>query len=96
MSASLARKYRDSALTEHVVVTIPANTAIYVVPREDCKPREASEEPQLAFESTNSASTDQLRQLLQLAARTAANDSNQRAEISRRSSHCSPTSQKPV
>jgi hypothetical protein len=55
------------ALTEHVVVTIPANTPIYVVLERNAISRTASagtsgEIPQLP----SSASTDELRQLLQL------------------------------
>jgi hypothetical protein len=55
------------ALTEHVVVTIPANTAIYVVLEKTASSRTASGRTMLSSSpSTGSASTDQLRQLLQL------------------------------
>jgi hypothetical protein len=55
------------ALTEHVVVTIPANTAIYVVFEKTASPGTASGRTTAGIsQSTNSASTDQLRQLLQL------------------------------
>ena len=55
------------ALTEHVVVTIPANTAIYVVLEKTASSRTASGRATLgSSQSTGSASTDQLRQLLQL------------------------------
>ena len=55
------------ALTEHVVVTIPANTAIYVVLEKTASSRAASGRATLgSSQSTGSASTDQLRQLLQL------------------------------
>jgi hypothetical protein len=55
------------ALTEHVVVTIPANTAIYVVLEKTASSRAASGRAILGSSpSTGSASTDQLRQLLQL------------------------------
>lgn len=55
------------ALTEHVVVTIPANTPIYVVLEKNAKAKSASagttgDGPPLS----NSANTDELRQLLQL------------------------------
>jgi hypothetical protein len=55
------------ALTEHVVVTIPANTAIYVVLEKTASSRTGPERATLGgAQSTGSASTDQLRQLLQL------------------------------
>jgi hypothetical protein len=55
------------ALTEHVVVTIPANTAIYVVLEKTASSSKASGRATLgSSQSTASASTDQLRQLLQL------------------------------
>ena len=55
------------ALTEHVVVTIPANTAIYVVLEKTASSRTGSERATLgSSQSTGSASTDQPRQLLQL------------------------------
>lgn len=55
------------ALTEHVVVTIPANTAIYVVLEKTASSKTASGRATLgSSQSTSSASTDQLRQLLQL------------------------------
>jgi hypothetical protein len=55
------------ALTEHIVVTIPANTPIYVVLEKNARPRTASagttgDGPPLS----DSANTDELRQLLQL------------------------------
>jgi hypothetical protein len=55
------------ALMEHVVVTIPANTAIYVVLEKTASSRVASGRTTLSSsQSTNSASADELRQLLQL------------------------------
>ena len=55
------------ALTEHVVVTIPANTAIYVVLEKTASSRTGPERATWGgAQSTGSASTDQLRQLLQL------------------------------
>jgi hypothetical protein len=55
------------ALAEHLVVTIPANTAIYVVLEKTASSETASRRTALASSpSTASASTDQLRQLLQL------------------------------
>jgi hypothetical protein len=55
------------ALTEHVVVTIPANTAIYVVLEKTASSRTGSGRTTSGgSKSTGSASTDQLRQLLQL------------------------------
>ncbi|HYW38917.1 MAG TPA: hypothetical protein VE957_12455 [Terriglobales bacterium] len=55
------------ALTEHVVVTIPANTAIYVVREKAASSRTASGKATVgSSQSTSSASADQLRQLLQL------------------------------
>jgi hypothetical protein len=55
------------ALTEHIVVTIPANTAIYVVLEKRASSRTGSGRATLgSAQSTGLASTDQLRQLLQL------------------------------
>ena len=55
------------ALTEHIVVTIPANTAIYVVLEKTASSRTGSGRAPLGgSQSTGVASTDQLRQLLQL------------------------------
>ena len=55
------------ALTEHVVVTILANTPIYVVLEKTASSRTASGRTTLGgSQSTSSASTEQLRQLLQL------------------------------
>ena len=55
------------ALTEHVVVTIPANTAIYVVLEKTAGSGTASGGTTLgSSQPTSSAGTDQLRQLLQL------------------------------
>jgi hypothetical protein len=55
------------ALTEHVVVTIPANTAIYVVLEKTAGSKTASGRATLGGpQRANSASTDELRQLLQL------------------------------
>ena len=55
------------ALTEHVVVTIPANTAIYVVLEKTASSRSGSGRATLgSSQSTGSVNTDQLRQLLQL------------------------------
>jgi hypothetical protein len=55
------------ALTEHVVVTIPANTPIYVVLEKNARSLAATA-PTTADSSplSSSASTDELRQLLQL------------------------------
>jgi hypothetical protein len=54
------------ALTEHVV-TIPANTAIYVVLEKTASSRTVSGRPTLgSSQSTSSAKADELRQLLQL------------------------------
>jgi hypothetical protein len=55
------------ALTEHVVVTIPANTAIYVVLEKTASSRTASGRATSgSSQPANSASADELRQLLQL------------------------------
>jgi len=55
------------ALTEHVVVTIPANTPIYVVLEKTASSRMAPGKITLgSSQSTSSASADELRQLLQL------------------------------
>jgi len=55
------------ALTEHVVVTIPADTAIYVVLEKTARSSAASGKTVLGSSpSTSSANADQLRQLLQL------------------------------
>jgi len=55
------------ALTDHVVVTIPANTAIYVVLEKTAGSGTAPEKSTLGGSlSTSSASTNELRQLLQL------------------------------
>jgi hypothetical protein len=55
------------ALTEHIVVTIPANTAIYVVLEKTASSKTASGRPTLgSSQSTSSAKADELRQLLQL------------------------------
>jgi hypothetical protein len=55
------------ALTEHVVVTIPANTAIYVVLEKTASSRIGSWRATLDSSlSTGLASTDQLCQLVQL------------------------------
>jgi hypothetical protein len=55
------------ALTEHVVVTIPADTAIYVVLEKTARSSAASGKTVLSSSlPTSSANTDQLRQLLQL------------------------------
>ena len=55
------------ALTEHVVVTIPANTAIYVVLEKTASSRTGSGRATLGSSpSTGSVNSDQLRQLLQL------------------------------
>jgi hypothetical protein len=66
------------ALMEHVVVTIPANTPIYVVFEKTARTRTTSGRTTAgSSQSTNSASTDQLRQLLQLQTelqQTTAND----------------------
>lgn len=54
-------------LTEHVVVTIPANTAIYVVLEKTASSRLAPERTTLGrSQSTSSPNADELRQLLQL------------------------------
>jgi hypothetical protein len=55
------------SLTEHVVVTIPAGTAIYVVLENPAGSEAASGKTMLGgSQSTSSANTDHLRQLLQL------------------------------
>ncbi len=55
------------ALTEHVVVTIPANTPIYVVLEKNANAKSASAgTPNDGPPLSNSANTDELRQLLQL------------------------------
>lgn len=55
------------SLTEHVVVTIPANTPIYVVLEKAASSGTRSEKTALGgSQSTGSTSTEQLRQLLQL------------------------------
>jgi len=55
------------ALTEHVVVTIPANTAIYVVLEKTASSRTGSGRATLGSSpSTGSVNSDQLLQLLQL------------------------------
>ena len=55
------------ALTEHVVVTIPANTPIYVVLEKNAKTKTASEgTPRDGPLLSGSANTDELRQLLEL------------------------------
>jgi hypothetical protein len=55
------------ALTEHVVVTIPANTAIYVVLEKTAGSRTASGRAALgSSQSASSANADELRQLLRL------------------------------
>jgi hypothetical protein len=55
------------ALTEHVVVTIPANTAIYVVLEKTASSRIASGRAALgSSQSASSANADELRQLLRL------------------------------
>jgi hypothetical protein len=55
------------ALTEHVVVTIPANTPICVVLEKNAKTKTASEgTPRDGPLLSGSANTDELRQLLQL------------------------------
>jgi hypothetical protein len=61
------------ALREHVVVTIPANTAIYVVLEKTASSRTGSGRATLgSSQSTGLASTDQLCQLLQLQRQTPA------------------------
>jgi hypothetical protein len=55
------------ALTEHVVVTIPANTSIYVVLEKSARaPTAAGGTPGDGPPLSDSANTDELRQLLQL------------------------------
>jgi Bacterial conjugation TrbI-like protein len=54
------------ALTEHVVVTIPANTPIYVVLEKSANARTVSAGISGAPQPASSASVDELRQLLQL------------------------------
>jgi hypothetical protein len=52
-------------LTEHVVVTIPANTPIYVVLKKNATAKTASAgTPGDGSPLSNSANTDELRQLL--------------------------------
>jgi hypothetical protein len=54
-------------LTEHVVVTIPADTSIYVVLQHTARSSNASTNPSLSdSRPLNSANVDELRQLLQL------------------------------
>ncbi len=56
-----------SALTEHVVVTIPANTPIYVVLEKNASTRTTSVGALIdGPPPSNSANTDELRRLLQL------------------------------
>jgi transcriptional regulator with AAA-type ATPase domain len=55
------------AITQHVVVTISADTPIYVVLEQTPKPNQGSLQPSARSVSTsNSANAAQLRQLLQL------------------------------
>lgn len=54
------------ALTEHVVVTIPANTPIYVVLEKSANARTASAGNYGVPQTASSASVDELRQLLKL------------------------------
>src|SRR5258706_4788632 len=53
-------------LTEHVVVTIPADTSIYVVLEHTAKSSNASTNPSSNSRPPNPAGVDELRQLLQL------------------------------
>jgi hypothetical protein len=55
------------AVTQHIVVTISADTPIYVVLEQTPKPNQGSLQPSARSVSTsNSANAEQLRQLLQL------------------------------
>lgn len=54
------------ALTEHVVITIPANTPIYVVLEKSANARTVSAGVSGVPQPGSSASMDELRQLLQL------------------------------
>ncbi len=55
------------AVTQHIVVTISADTPIYVVLEQTPKPNQASLQPSArSVPTSNSANVDQLRQLLQL------------------------------
>jgi hypothetical protein len=55
------------AITQHIVVTISADTPIYVVLEQTPKPNQGSLQPSArSVPTSNSANADQLRQLLQL------------------------------
>ena len=55
------------AITQHIVVTISADTPIYVVLEQTPKPNQGSLEPSArSVPTSNSANAGQLRQLLQL------------------------------
>ena len=55
------------AITQHIVVTISADTPIYVVLEQTPKPNQASLQPSArSVPTSNSANVEQLRQLLQL------------------------------
>ena len=55
------------AITQHIVVTISADTPIYVVLEQTPKPNQGSQQPSArSVPTSNSANVEQLRQLLQL------------------------------
>jgi hypothetical protein len=55
------------ALTQHIVVTISADTPIYVVLEQTPKSNQVSQQPSArSVPASNSANVEQLRQLLQL------------------------------
>jgi hypothetical protein len=53
-------------LTQHIVVTISADTPIYVVLEQAPKNNQVSQQPRRSVPTSNSANVEQLRQLLQL------------------------------
>ena len=69
------------ALTEHVVVTIPANTAIYVVLEKTASSRKPQEEPHWVVRSPRFGEHGSASSIVTAAARAAANGSGQRGEI---------------
>jgi hypothetical protein len=70
------------AVTQHIVVTISADTPIYVVLQQTPKPNQASLQPGArSVPTSNSANVEQLRQLLQLQQElTQSSPSNQPAQ----------------
>src|SRR5258708_29165611 len=64
---SVEQEVSRLAVTQHIVVTISADTPIYVVLEQTPKPNQGSLQPSARSVPTpNSANVDQLRQLLQL------------------------------